>query len=287
MCIRDSSQCEFTHNTAGYSGAGLCVGENASAAVEDCVFSYNEASTGGGLCTYGTSLTVEDCRFGHNNGPQGGGGAKVDHSPAHFVRCEFLSNWANWGGAVDLWGGRHSILEYCTFSYNMASFEGGAVGGNATHAELAHCTLAYNEASDGAAATCFYGYLEFRNCVVAFNGPGEGVNCYWQPSSGCDCAASLQCCNIYGNTNGDWVGFIEDQLGEFGNISMDPLFCLDDNPDEPYTLDWRSPCAAYSAPNGECDQIGAWGVACGPSTGLEGGQEAETSWGLIKAMYRP
>lgn len=278
------TRCEFSHNTADYSGGGLSLGEDTSAELQACTFGYNESGQGGGLYCGWASITAEDCRFEYNNGPYGGGGAAVAQSPARFANCDFFSNWANWGGAVAVGGVCHPVFEFCTFSFNMATFEGGAVSSSATHAEFAYCTLVDNEASDGAAATCMQGYMELLNCVVAFNGPGEAISCYFHP--GCECVAHLRCSNVYGNTNGDWVGFIEDQYGEPGNLWMDPLFCRDDNPDAPYTLDWRSPCAAYSAPNGDCDQIGAWGVACGPSTGFEGGQEAEMTWGAIKALYR-
>jgi hypothetical protein len=111
-----------------------------------------------------------------------------------------------------------------------------------------------------------------ENTIIALSSEGEGFLC---DTSGRELV--LSCCDIYGNDGGDWVGCIADQYGVNGNICEDPLFCGDQNPDEPFTLRDDSPCAP--AGNPECNLIGAWGVGC--DTPVEG-----TSWGPIKAMFR-
>lgn len=66
--------------------------------------------------------------------------------------------------------------------------------------------------------------------------------------------------DLFGNGGGDWVPEISDRLGVNCNISSDPLFCGDQNPDSPYSLSAASLCAAEN--NAECGQIGAYGIGC-------------------------
>jgi hypothetical protein len=87
-------------------------------------------------------------------------------------------------------------------------------------------------------------------------------------------ALTLECCDIFGNEGGDYVGSITDLLGVDGNISVDPLFCDASGLD--FRLHSDSPCA----PDGECGLIGALPVGCGPTP------SEETRWGRIKGLYR-
>ncbi|NIO29719.1 MAG: hypothetical protein GTO29_14330 [Candidatus Latescibacteria bacterium] len=52
--------------------------------------------------------------------------------------------------------------------------------------------------------------------------------------------ATLNVCDVYGNTGGDWVDCISGQLGVDGNISESPLFC--DTASGDLTLHEDSPC---------------------------------------------
>ena len=86
----------------------------------------------------------------------------------------------------------------------------------------------------------------------------------------------LRCCDLFGNSQGDWTDGIADQCGVDGNISADPLFC--DAGTDDFTLDGHSPCAPGYNP--DCGLVGAWPVACGQTPA------EETTWGAIKAMLR-
>ena len=88
----------------------------------------------------------------------------------------------------------------------------------------------------------------------------------------------LHCCDIYGNTGGDYHFWIESQYGINGNISENPQFCDPDSGD--FTVDSASPCAPFTEPNPECDLIGAWPVGCGETPATS------RTWGAIKAMFR-
>ena len=80
-------------------------------------------------------------------------------------------------------------------------------------------------------------------------------------------AVNAACCDVYGNSHGDWGGS-ESQIGQFGNISLDPLLC--DLRGEDYHLRPESPCAPHTPPNPECELIGAWPPPC-PATAVEEG----------------
>jgi hypothetical protein len=112
------------------------------------------------------------------------------------------------------------------------------------------------------------GPIMIRNTIIAFSTEGEGVGGW----------VTAECCDIYGNAGGDWVGTIAGQLGQEGNIWLDPLFCDPDNGD--FTLRCTSPCAPFTPPNEECDLIGAWPIGCG------GTPITLTRWGGLKALFR-
>ncbi len=93
--------------------------------------------------------------------------------------------------------------------------------------------------------------------IVAFNRLGAGVE-YDDPLT----EVALECCDMFGNEGGDWVGNVANQLGLDGNFSADPLFCDLDESD--YTLDANSPCLSGNHPDGtDCGLIGALGKGCG------------------------
>jgi hypothetical protein len=114
------------------------------------------------------------------------------------------------------------------------------------------------------------------NCIVAASRRTVPIDCV-EPAS----MPVLQCCDVYGNVGGDWVGCIADQLGVNGNFSACPSFCHAEMGD--FHLCDQSPCAPGNHPDGYgCGLIGAWdvGCVCGP-TGSK-----PTTWGAIKSIYR-
>ncbi len=113
----------------------------------------------------------------------------------------------------------------------------------------------------GGAAVFPDGHATLTNSVIAFGVDGEAI--WLAPTTS---TAIPVCCDLYGNERGDWVGAISPQHGSSGNISADPLFCREQNPGAPLSLDSASPCIPFSAPNPECDGIGAWGVGCGATS---------------------
>ena len=114
---------------------------------------------------------------------------------------------------------------------------------------------------------------DISSTIVATTSGGSSIVCTGEA------AATLTCCNLFGNDGGDWTGCVVDQLGVTGNVSEDPLFCGDASSEGFYTLHSNSPCAPDWSPDG-CGLIGAWGVGCS-STPVR-----VRSWGAIKALFR-
>ncbi len=285
-------------NGLAHHGAGLKV-EFASAVVGNCHFDGNVAtSVGGGLHSKESDVTVTDCLFTGNSADADGGGLNMAQSELTLTNSVFDGNTADYGGALVLASGS-PLVEGCRFLENSSTAAGGAivtllsttptirgclfdgnssVDGGAIYAMLGGdalietCTFVNNAASTLAAGVlAWYSNTTMRNCIVAFSTEGEGVACDLNGQ------LILECCDIYGNAGGDWVGCAADQLGVNGNFSEDPLFCLLDNPVEPYTVSAYSSCAEVNNP--ECGQIGAFGFACG-LTATE-----DTSISHVKSLY--
>lgn len=106
--------------------------------------------------------------------------------------------------------------------------------------------------------------------IVAFS-DGLGVTC----TGG---VATLTCCDVFGNQDGDWVDCLAGQLGLEGNFAADPRFC--DLNEGGLTLDSSSPCLPGNHPQGEeCGLIGAFGPGCGTTP------VRATTWGAIKSAF--
>jgi len=122
---------------------------------------------------------------------------------------------------------------------------------------LTNCTFVDNAAPVGSAIAVRYANpCAIDNCILVWNEDGEAVSCLEGAS------ANLNCCDVWDNEAGDWVGCLNGQQGQDGNVCEDPLFCGPEwNPLLPYLLHGDSPCAPDYNP--ECGLIGAWPVGCG------------------------
>jgi hypothetical protein len=145
-----------------------------------------------------------------------------------------------------------STLENCTF-YADSADDGGAIWCSGASPTLTNCTIFENSASQGGGLYCTSSSPVLQNCIVAFSPEGEAVHC---PGATDD--PTLTCCDLYGNSGGDWIGCIADQAGINGNFSLDPLFC--DTSAADFRLDHISPCTPE---NNECGSlIGSLGIGC-------------------------
>lgn len=268
--------CSFTGNWSAKWGGAVMLSEVGPLTIDGCSFVGNYTLDGGlsssGGAVYVSSLAtavLSECSFSGNQAHYKGGAlATQSGAVIEAVRCGFEDNQAGIGGALFISGAVCSLTG-CSLEANVA--DGGGTGYFTMDSEVSldGCTVAGSAASNGGGFYCSSSIAAFSNTIIAFGTEGRAI-------SG---SATLACCDIYGNAGGDWTYPLSDQLGINGNICEDPLFCLDENADEPYTLHENSPCAVESNP--ECGQIGAWGVGCEPVTPVQA-----TSWGAIKAMYR-
>ncbi len=242
----------------------LCIGVVETTVIEG--FTFTGARDCSAMwCEDQAAPVIRRCIFRENRSYFSGCAGAVtssDSSPV-FDHCLFEDNSAWTGPAGALFVESSDVTaQYCTFLEN----------GN-TCVEAAGSIIRFQNVtfvtSYGTCLVATNADVTLGNCVFAFG--GYPVYCYGSPPV-------LSCCDIFGNSAGNWVGCIGDQYGIRGNISADPQFC--DLAAGDLTLQCTSPCAPFTPPNPECDLIGAWPVGCG-GTAVQG-----STWGGIKGMFR-
>lgn len=249
---------DFIRNTASRDGGGIRWESGGSPSLSGSVFDGNTASErGGALDIRETDLVVEDVLFvGNSSGVAGGAVYFIDVSP-NFHNVTFSGNTSVRGAAMTCYSST-PMLDFVTFSGNSADQAGAIFGGDQAHYFLTNVTFYGNSTTgDGAGILCTNSSATVENSIIAFSPAGEVVSC---ATGG---TVDLTCCDIFGNTAGDWVGCIADQFGIDGNISEDPLFCDAETGD--LRLDTDSPCLSGNHPDGPgtCGLIGSHGIGCG------------------------
>ncbi|MCX6834071.1 MAG: DUF1565 domain-containing protein, partial [candidate division Zixibacteria bacterium] len=164
------------------------------------------------------------------------------------------------GGAVECWG-YSGVFRSCVFLNNTALFGGalyfnpslydhGSIPGISQPSVL-NCTFVGNDASDSGSVYFQNGIIQttFSECILYGN-----TGSY--PVAGSETV--LQCCDLYGNSPGDWISWIADQQALNGNFSEDPLFC--DAAGGNFALPQCSPCVRS---NDYCTGlVGGLGIGC-------------------------
>lgn len=142
-------------------------------------------------------------------------------------------------------------ISNCIFANNHSTVSGGAIKFKSSSPTLTNCTIVNNSCNSGAAVFGIAGSRpEFVNCIVAYNDSSDVMVANEGTS-----AFSLECCNVYGNQMGDFVGDISSMASSSNNFSADPQFCELD-----LGLQSSSPCSPTNSPCGEL--VGALGVGC-------------------------
>jgi hypothetical protein len=229
-------------------------GEGPESVLEGVQITNGYAGDGAGVYSYNASPTLRNCLFSNNVAGVHGGGL-----------C---------------FSGGSPVLISCTLTNNQAYFGGGLLCVNSLGATLRNCTLSHNSANYGSGLHTWQSSVTLENTIIALGPDGKAITC----EQGGD--ARLTCCDIYDNTDGDWVGCIADQYSINGNISEDPLFCDPENGD--FTLAENSPCLPGNHPDGvDCGLIGAFGEGCGPVVGVEDSNVSLTPLFMMRAIPNP
>jgi predicted outer membrane repeat protein len=156
------------------------------------------------------------------------------------------------GGAVYCLNASPTFIR-CIFKNNHATASGGAIWCKSARPKFFNCTIVKNNARTGG---CVYVSADatpyFFNCIIAYTDSGGVAETLTGD------APVFKCCNLYGNTGGDWTGIIADQLNTQGNFNANPGFCDADIDD--FHLRITSPCTPE---NNDCAVlIGALSVDC-------------------------
>jgi len=209
--------------TIRYGSQGITI-DGASPKIIDCRIYYNFKllfDIGGGVTISNGSPQFINCIFDTNISYGGGGGAVYcDLGTPKFSNCLFYHNEAPDGFTdVLLFYQSTSLFTNCTFCSNTVYKSGsGMITSNQSSVDMINCILAF---SNEVAVDCINGGT-----------------------------VTLSCCNVYGNSGGDYTGCISGQNGINGNISADPVFCDTANGD--LHIKYGSPCAPV---NNECGEL--------------------------------
>jgi predicted outer membrane repeat protein len=269
LCTDDSSptivHCVFENNVASEGGAVAC-DDSSNASLQACVFLNNQALewSGGALSCIVASPVLQDCSFENNQANETGGAIYCYSLSSPTITASLMTGGvAIQGGAIYCAQASHAVLTDCILRNNSAIAMGGGVYCVDSSPVLEGCTLHANAAYVGGGLACRFGsHPTVANTIISFGTQGEAIYCD-VPTF----VPSLECCDLYGNSGGDWTGHIGSQLGEDGNVCLDPLYCLVQDPEQPLTLRGSSPCAPEQNP--ERGLIGACPVGCEWSAEVE------------------
>ncbi len=251
-------------------------------AVRNCVFLYNRAQYGGGVsCVINDgTFVLENCTFIGNEATRSGGAVILANGMGlpSIIGCVMRGNRATLDGGAVYQYNCPSLIDRCVVAGNEAGRDGGAFHGAAVaDARIARSTICRNDSPNYAVGASGGAGFSLELVVVAFNA-GAGL------ALGGTAAASIACCDVFGNAGGDAIppGFADGG----GTIALDPLFCGVPGSDN-YYLRSDSPCLPFVNPDPAalrpgtaCSTMGAFPAGCG-TTAIE-----RSSWGRIKGVYR-
>ena len=107
------------------------------------------AGSGGAIAAYGSNCNISNSIFKSNSAINWAGAIETTIEDINIFNCDFESNWAENGGALNL-GGNEANIFNSTFKFNNAS-SGGAIIWSGANGKLSNCTFNFNNASSGSA----------------------------------------------------------------------------------------------------------------------------------------
>jgi hypothetical protein len=257
--------------TFGPTFGGALVCEAASPRVINCIFKDNHAPGGNGGAVFcaESSVAFVHCAFYGNRAFNLGGALFLLTSTPVIDDCTFVDNSGIWGGAIVL-GSSVATMSRCVFKENGA-IRGAGIYLSASSLSATECSFAGNQ---NGMYLINSSSVTLSKSIVAFSFEGPAIVC------AIGSAASLDCCDVFGNEGGDWAECLLGQDKVRGNFSADPLFCDVDQGN--LMLAGNSPCLDGNHPQGApCGLIGTLPEGC-PPVSVE-----SVSWGAIKARWIP
>lgn len=244
----------------GGLGSGIFTFPAASKAIRIREVTIANGSTtilGGGIYCSNSLVTVERCVIDNCYSPWYGGGIAVTNASPTIRNVTFRSNQADHDGGGLYFSASSSVVDSCIFYDNAAAGAGGAIGMVNSTPQFGNCTVHHNSAGakGGGVYVGVGGNPSLARCLISSAAAGGGI--YGETTA---IGATVACCDVFGNTGGDYAGSILDQTGINDNISTDPVFCDAGVSPPDLSISVLSPCAPALSP---CAQlIGALGAGC-------------------------
>jgi len=200
----------------------------------------------------GPNVVISDLTIRGGWADQGGAIYCDSASAPVIIGCVIDSSFALRGGGL-FCRKAGPLLSENTFAANSASDAGGGAYLNNTAPDtlLRGCTFVMNSAPTGSGLHGVDCTDLIQYSIFAFNEVGNAISCD-------NSSFELECCDMFGNQSGDWVGCVADIYPRFDNLNTDPCFCSLETGD--YRLCDDSACLGS-----ECGQIGAWPAGCAGS----------------------
>lgn len=225
-------------NPESHRGFVFSSGEGSASVLEGITIRNGYVGSGmrGGaiLCSAGAAPTIRNCVIEGCEAVGGGGAIGCSGASPTIAAMVFAGNQTSGlGGAILACDGAQPVVSGSTLYGNGATGGGGGIW------------------------VCSSSAATLENCIVAGGVAGGAVGC-----AGGGAIATLECCDLFGNAGGDWTGCIAEQLGQSGNIALDPRFC--DAEAGNFHLQPDSPCREEANPS--CGLIGARQPGCGAYT---------------------
>ncbi len=282
------SSCLFQRNEAGQAGGAIIVGNSldditvSSVTIEDSTFLDNSAEDQGGaiLVELGHQAVVSDSYFEGNQATSAFGMGGAAYNPTEVIRCQFLENKADYGGALYLRA--MSTVQNSIFWENSGDQAGGAVHVNDSTTDPSYIALVNNTMINNKSALTFGASLYLfdvddmlvrNNIMVDFVSLASN---FYSVETQAD-VVSFDHNDIYSFKGDALTGLFNDYagvLGSDGNISTNPKFVLYDEEsyeNSDFHLAVDSPCRNTGNPSVGLDVDGT-----APDMGAYGGPEAMT-----------
>jgi hypothetical protein len=266
--------CIFTGNSADGQGGGLAV-QNATAVIDGCEFTMNDAAGGAAVYVFGTFLVpvrFESCVIYNNTSTGPGGGIFVEEGLANVLDTMIYNNSSTGlGGGVAADGGVTDIGN-CSIYSNTAGEGGGVSFHNTAAGEVQSSTIHNNVANIGGGLSCTNNStnVTISKTIITLNEGNPGaMNC------GVGSMPTVECSDLWGNIGGDTICGTD--AGD--NLNLDPQYChMDPTAEGNFQIQSDSPCTQTNSP---CSLlIGARGIGCGTDP------VEPATWGQIKSQYR-